>query len=92
MGYLDAFSKSLANTTKKAAAHSKKVWDKHIKVPTKISDERMDICMLCDKLKLPTKQCTECGCFMVAKTMLPQSECPIGKWKAHHINVVDNTD
>ncbi len=89
MGYLDAFSKSLANTTKKAAEHSKKAWDKHIKVPTEISNERMGVCMSCDKLKLPTKQCSECGCFMIAKTMLPQSECPLGKWGIHDIDESD---
>jgi hypothetical protein len=27
-----------------------------------------------------TSQCKKCGCFMEAKTKLPNAECPIGKW------------
>lgn len=51
----------------------------------KIRDEsivknRMDICNSCEYLIKTTKQCSECGCFMVFKTTLANAECPKGKW------------
>ena len=41
---------------------------------------RMDICRSCDRFNNTTKLCKECGCFMPAKTKLPNEACPIGKW------------
>ena len=41
---------------------------------------RMDICRSCDRLNNITKTCKECGCFMPAKTKIPNESCPIGKW------------
>jgi len=49
-------------------------------VPVKVSGERLAICLECPELIKLTKQCKKCGCFMVAKTTLPEAECPIGKW------------
>lgn len=52
---------------------------------TNYSDEdtarkRMEICNQCPRLMTVTKQCKECGCFMVLKTKLKEASCPIGKW------------
>jgi hypothetical protein len=44
------------------------------------SKSRMDICNSCDRLMKPVKICKECYCFMPAKTLIPISECPLGKW------------
>jgi uncharacterized RmlC-like cupin family protein len=44
------------------------------------SRSRMDICNACDQLMKPVKICKECYCFMPAKTLIPISECPLGKW------------
>ena len=44
------------------------------------ANERLEICKSCPKLIALTKQCKECGCFMVAKTRLQKAHCPIGKW------------
>jgi hypothetical protein len=41
---------------------------------------RYDICKSCEHFVSLTNQCTECGCFMAAKTYLPFAECPVGKW------------
>lgn len=49
------------------------------RVQTEIADERFAICKACPKL-LPTGNCTECGCFMKAKTTLPNASCPLGHW------------
>lgn len=47
---------------------------------TEIIEKRMSICEGCPNLVKSTKQCTKCGCFMVAKTKLKNAECPIGLW------------
>jgi hypothetical protein len=41
---------------------------------------RLDICMSCEHFISLTSQCKKCGCFMKAKTRLPNAECPVGKW------------
>jgi hypothetical protein len=51
------------------------------KVQDQIHEERMAICLQCPELIKLTKQCKKCGCFMEAKTRLPNAECPLGKWK-----------
>jgi RNA polymerase-binding transcription factor DksA len=45
-----------------------------------IADQRYSICQSCPELIKLTKQCKQCGCFMVIKTKLQQAKCPIGKW------------
>ena len=47
----------------------------------KISDERIAICRECDKFNRVNSQCSEYGCFMDYKTLLPFVSCPLGKWK-----------
>lgn len=65
-------------------------WDlfnKNIKkVEDSIHDERMAICLECPFLLKLTKQCTKCGCFMDAKTRLPNASCPEGKWGTVNID------
>ena len=43
--------------------------------------KRLEICATCDKFDKTTSRCEECGCFMIAKTLWPYSECPLDKWK-----------
>lgn len=42
------------------------------------ADFRMKICNTCPHYKAP--RCKLCGCFMIAKTKIPQARCPAGKW------------
>lgn len=49
------------------------------RVQQQVAEERLSICKQCPKY-LPTGNCTECGCFMKAKTKLPNATCPIHKW------------
>lgn len=42
--------------------------------------KRWSICMDCDRLFRPTRQCKECGCFMKIKVRLRSQHCPLGKW------------
>jgi hypothetical protein len=61
-------------------------WDlfnKNIQKVTKIEQQsRMAICKECPFFISITQQCTKCGCFMQAKTLLPDAECPVHKWAA----------
>ena len=45
----------------------------------KYFDARYEICKVCEDNK--NSLCKHCGCFIPAKTMAEDSECPIGKWK-----------
>jgi len=49
------------------------------RVETVVAAERMEICRACPRF-FPTGNCLECGCFMIAKTKLPNASCPLGKW------------
>jgi len=42
--------------------------------------ERLDVCNQCEELE--NGRCSECGCFVVAKSWLTTEDCPTGKWKA----------
>mgnify|MGYP000082287036 CR=1 FL=1 len=44
----------------------------------KNADFRMKICNTCPNYAAP--RCKLCGCFMIAKTKIPQAKCPAGKW------------
>ena len=45
-----------------------------------VANERYSICQECPLFNKTTKTCTECGCFMAAKTKLALAVCPVGKW------------
>lgn len=47
---------------------------------SEIRNNRLDICMSCDRLFKLTKTCKECGCFMGLKTWLKYDSCPLNKW------------
>jgi hypothetical protein len=49
-------------------------------VDAAVSTKRFSICESCPELINPTKQCKQCGCFMVLKTKLAKAECPLHKW------------
>jgi hypothetical protein len=68
----------------KTSEDSARPWDminpKIEKVSKDVSNERINICLGCDRLFKPTNQCKECGCVMTWKTQLPHASCPLGKW------------
>lgn len=45
-----------------------------------VANERYSICQECPLFNKITKTCTECGCFMAAKTKLLHAVCPVDKW------------
>jgi len=53
------------------------------KVSAEIRNERFDTCKSCPSFIKDSKRCSECGCFMEAKTWLggdPDTLCPRKKW------------
>jgi hypothetical protein len=54
------------------------------RVTEEIRDERYDTCKGCPHFIEESKRCSECGCFMEAKTWIggdPKTLCPKKKWK-----------
>lgn len=49
-------------------------------VPKHVANERMNICLGCDKYFAATGQCKECLCFLKFKTTIAQESCPLKKW------------
>lgn len=53
------------------------------RVSSEIREERMATCNNCPSLIRKTSRCSECGCFMQAKTWMnadPEILCPLNKW------------
>ena len=56
---------------------------RHGKVSAEIREERYDTCKACPLFDPESKRCTDCGCFMEAKTWVggdPDMLCPQKKW------------
>lgn len=55
----------------------------HGKVSSEVREERYDTCKNCPFFIEDSKRCSECGCFMEAKTWIggdPKLLCPKQKW------------
>ncbi len=55
------------------------------KVDSLTREARFDTCKACPSLIKESKRCSECGCFMQAKTWIngnPDVLCPLKKWEA----------
>jgi hypothetical protein len=56
---------------------------RHGKISEEIREERYDTCKACPFFDAASKRCTDCGCFMEAKTWVggdPNMLCPQKKW------------
>lgn len=56
----------------------------HGKVSSEIREERYNACKTCPAFMSDSKRCSECGCFMEAKTWVggnPDALCPLKKWE-----------
>lgn len=56
---------------------------RHGKVKAEVREERYDTCKACPAFNPDSKRCSECGCFMEAKTWVggdPNMLCPLKKW------------
>jgi hypothetical protein len=57
---------------------------RHGKVSEVIRNERYETCKACPAFIEKSKRCSECGCFMEAKTWIggdPNMLCPLKKWE-----------
>lgn len=45
---------------------------------SQMAKDRLKICKLCNQRT--GNICSNCGCFLLAKTELDEERCPIGKW------------
>lgn len=53
-------------------------------------ERRYNICLKCPERN--NDRCSLCGCFIKTKTILKNSECPIGKWSTLiSESTIDNT-
>ena len=56
---------------------------RHGKVSEEIRNERYNTCKACPAFLPDSKRCSECGCFMEAKTWIGGDKsllCPLDKW------------
>ena len=66
---------------KKSLRATKKAWYKnHVLVPKDVQQERMKICEGCYHFQKGVKFCSSCGCFLVPKTALSMTFCPMHLW------------
>lgn len=56
-----------------------KSFAEYFKADNDIILDRVNSCKNCEFIT-PKFRCTQCGCFMKAKTLLAGAKCPIGKW------------
>lgn len=47
---------------------------------TTLAAKRYAECLKCDRFRRVTKQCKECGCFLLLKVKMKNQSCPLGKW------------
>jgi hypothetical protein len=65
-------AKNLTVTTVKALSRGK--------LNKEDRDKRYNECLNCPSFVQHSKRCSECGCFMSAKTWVAGATCPLGKW------------
>jgi hypothetical protein len=46
----------------------------------RIADLRLAICRSCNYFREDISRCRACGCIMIFKAMLPDTDCPFKKW------------
>jgi len=75
-----SFSEQSANLTNTAFSLLKAMINgEAIMASSKVQEERMDICKVCDKNDGNGK-CMACGCVLEWKVPFAMNNCPEGKW------------
>jgi hypothetical protein len=64
----------------KMILHGWMLWCFDTKESRKLSEKRMKECVVCPYHQKLTNTCKECGCFLPAKTRVPDAECPVLRW------------
>lgn len=69
-------------------------WDMFTDMPRVTEEEatrRISLCNSCPELGL-LRRCSQCGCFMDAKSKLQPATCPLGKWETIFISIASYRD
>ena len=79
-------TKVKASTTKMASGLLRTAGQaiRHGKVSSEVREERYNTCKACPAFVEGSKRCSECGCFMEAKSWVggdPKTLCPLKKWE-----------
>lgn len=59
-------------------------WYRLLGLNLELFEQRMEQCKECSEILYLSKNeaiCKDCGCFLKAKLVLEDEECPLGKWK-----------
>lgn len=51
-------------------------------VTEEVYTTRISLCNSCEFFRIEDRRCTQCGCFMEAKTRFKKTYCPVHKWNA----------
>ena len=70
--------------TEKIVTTIKAIQDAYLK--TDEAYERVKICESCDKYIKLAKICSECKCFVPAKSRLRYATCPLEKWSKKDVS------
>lgn len=75
-------TKTMASNLLESAKKIIDVYQKtgQILVDDENAKKRLEICKLCFFYDGNNYRCSKCGCFMIPKTKLKSSSCPIQKW------------
>jgi hypothetical protein len=72
--------KMARTATKALVDESKAVVQGEPPVTQEVVDERLAICLGCERFIEDQKRCRDCGCFVKFKTRLRSQHCPRDKW------------
>jgi len=72
--------KNLSKFALDLVRHIKSTDGKDLMASDDIFQERMNICINCDKHDPGPNRCKECGCFLDVKARLMLDSCPLNKW------------
>jgi len=74
------FAKQVENAASAAGrVMTNAVTGQRILVDSKVRKKRLEICQACDRCD--GSRCSECGCYVAAKTTLTSEECPLNQWE-----------
>jgi hypothetical protein len=73
--FIDKFKNRIIEIQKSAA----ETIDNYV-ASSDLQKERLDICKSCEYFFPPTFSCIKCGCFLKAKTLIKDQNCPEDKW------------
>lgn len=72
--------KNLSKFALDLVRHIKSTDGKDLMAGDDLFQERMNICIACDRYDQGPNRCKECGCYLDVKARLILDSCPLKKW------------